>query len=84
MSSISAPALTAELRNNEQRSNEQRNKKSQRSKKSRRADAQGETGLGSQTVSLLALVEEENKELRRAVIDLALDTLLLKEAMRKR
>jgi len=29
----------------------------------------------------LAFVEEENRELRRAVIDLALDTLLLREAV---
>jgi hypothetical protein len=36
-----------------------------------------------QPVSLLAFIEGENRELRRAVIDLALDTLLLREALRK-
>ena len=38
-------------------------------------------GPACRPVSLLAFVEEENRELRRAVIDLALDTLLLREAV---
>jgi hypothetical protein len=43
-----------------------------------------QAGSDRQPVSLLAFVEEENRALRRAVIDLAIDTLLLKEAARGR
>jgi hypothetical protein len=34
----------------------------------------------SQPISLLAFLEKENRELRRAVLDLALDTHLLRTA----
>lgn len=52
--------------------------------KSRRTEAKGQAKEGSdcQMISLLAFLEEENRELKRAVIDLALDTLLLKKARR--
>ena len=35
----------------------------------------------SRVISLLAVLEEENRKLRSAVIDLSLETLLLREAL---
>ena len=52
-----------------------------RSDENRNAETRGDNP-DCQPVSLLAFVEEENRELRRAVIDLALDTLRIKEALR--
>jgi hypothetical protein len=54
------------------------------SDENRNAEETGQVSKGAdcEIVNLLAFVEEENRELRRAVIGLALDTLLLREAMR--
>jgi hypothetical protein len=55
-----------------------------RNDKSRRVEAKGRTGegLGCQAISLLTFLEDENRELRKAVLDLALDALLLKTSRR--
>lgn len=56
-----------------------------RNDKSRRVESKGRTeeGSGCQAISLLTFLEDENRELRKAVIDLALDTILLKTARRR-
>ena len=48
-----------------------------------KTDGSAETGSNRQPISLLAFLEKENRELRKAVIDLVLDTHLLKTAHRR-
>jgi hypothetical protein len=50
----------------------------------RSGGANGPSGgkSGCETINLLAFLEEENRDLRRAAIELALDTLRLKSALR--
>ena len=45
---------------------------------------QSPRGIRPSVVSLLTVLEEENRELKGAVIDLALETLLLREAICRR
>jgi hypothetical protein len=37
-------------------------------------------GSGGQVISLLAVLEEENKNLRKTIIDLSLETLMLRNS----
>ena len=75
MSSMSASVLRFDPRNEKNCTTGVKGQEDQRQ--------ENQLGSACQPVSLLAFVEEENRELRRAVIDLALDTLLLREAMRR-
>lgn len=52
-------------------------------KRSAEASAQVRECSDCQPISMLAFLEEQNRELRRTVIDLALDTYLLKTAQRR-
>jgi hypothetical protein len=49
--------------------------------RSREADAPPRKGSDCETISLLGFLEEENRKLRRAVIELALETLLLRSSL---
>jgi hypothetical protein len=77
---VSSPALLPSLVL--QKEGHMRSTRAFRNDESRSAEAGGQVRECSdcEPISLLAFLEKENRELRSAVIDLALDTHLLKAA----